>query len=532
MTNALDMAIAALQVGARVSPKLELQKYPARLADFIQVTLGCELWDKQIEIANAVDDHRYTSVASCHGAGKSYIAARIVLAFLHTRPQSVVLTTAPTARQVQHVLWREIRRAHAESTYPLLGIPLTTRYEINQSWYALGFKAKATNAARSDENDSAFQGFHAESALVVIDEAAGVPESVFDELEAVMTSENARMLLIGNPTSVSGTFRESFYRDRSLWHRIRISAWDTPNFVNKKITHPFLVTPDWVNRQIHKRGRKHPYVISRIDALFPDIGINKLIPINWLDAAIQRTEGEFDKTRVLYAGVDVARFGDDETCLTIRSGDTVLEQHAWGGFDITESAATVNMHIDRYEKRGYKVEDIRVDTIGLGGGVADILRNTYDRPVTDINVSERASDPDEWPNFRHEMWWQLRERFDIDNPSIKFARGMVEEREGQERDLKEPELYSQLSDIEYEFKGKYTGFQIEAKEKTKDRTGSSPDRAESLALAFCNPPPPETIAARPRSAISRDSGWNDTMGARAKSRGSKIAKIARSRRSF
>lgn len=517
MTNALDMAMAAFQTGAKVIKANEVQKYPGRLSDFIIETLGCDIWDKQIEIADAVEDNRYVAVASCHGAGKSAIAARIVLAFLHTRSRSVVITTAPTARQVQHVLWREIRKAHSESRYPLLGIPLTTRYEIASDWYAIGFKAKADKATSgSDESNSAFQGFHAEHALVVIDEAAGVPEAVFDNLEAVMTSGNARMLLIGNPTSVSGTFRDAFYRDKELWHRIKISAWDTPNFQGNGVVRPYLVTEDWVQRQIIKRGRKHPYVISRVDAEFPDIGVNKLVPINWLDAANERERIQHTGERgSIIVGIDVARYGDDETVMWIRSGANAIRMHAWTGFDIYEGAANVNQFLKPYRE---SVIDVRVDTIGLGGGLADVLRHQYEYPVTDINVSMQSSNPEEWPNFRHEMWWQLRSRFDIEQPAIAFREPM------------DDDTYSQLSDIEYEFKGKYTGFQIEPKEETKKRTGSSPDRAEALALAFCDPPPPMVVSARTRSAISRDSGWNDTMGYREKTRGAKIAKIARRRK--
>jgi superfamily II DNA or RNA helicase len=111
MTKAIDIALAAFETAVQVTPDLLGNDYPSRMSEFIKGTLGANIWEKQIEIADAVDDHRYVAVASCHGAGKSHIAARIALAFLHTRPRSIVLTTAPTARQVQHVLWREINSA-------------------------------------------------------------------------------------------------------------------------------------------------------------------------------------------------------------------------------------------------------------------------------------------------------------------------------------------------------------------------------------------------------------------------------------
>ena len=43
-----------------------------------------------------------------------------------------------------------------------------------------------------------------------------------------MTSRNSKMLVIGNPTTLSGVFYDAFHKDRALWHTIHISAFDTP----------------------------------------------------------------------------------------------------------------------------------------------------------------------------------------------------------------------------------------------------------------------------------------------------------------
>lgn len=516
--TALDTALAAFQSAAQVIPDLDEERYPRRLSSFITRTLGCDLWQKQRDVADSVDDNRYTSVASCHAAGKSYIAARIAIAFLHTRPHSVVITTAPTARQVQHVLWREINTAKLSAKYPLLGRCLTTRYEIAPDWYAMGFKAKA--ASKKDEAEGSFQGFHSENVLIIYDEAAGIPESVYDELDAAMTSEGSRMLLIGNPTSVSGTFRESFHRHRALYNTIKISAYDTPNFNPENIVvRPYLITPEWANRHITKRGKKSPYVQARVFANFPDIGVNKLVPLSWIEAAENRGY-IYTGARGLVVGVDAARFGDDATSMCIRRGSLVTYMNSWHDASITFSADQVHKYIKEHNRQGLDVEDIRVDAIGLGAGLADILRDKYGYNVTDVSASMSSSDPDEWPNFRHEMWWQLRERFNIENPmiSIKEHCGFEEE------------TAAQLSDIEYSYKdARFTGAIIEPKEETKKRTGSSPDQAECMALAFCELPGPELVASRPRSAISSNSGWANAQTNRGnvKYRGAKISRTRR-----
>jgi len=509
---AWDVVSEHFRTAMEVAPTVDRRLYPERITDFIIKTLGADLWEKQFEIAESVNDNRYTSVASCHGAGKSYIAAQIAIAFLHCYAPSVVITTAPTARQVQHVLWREINRAYRDARIPLLGRCLTTRIEIAPEWYALGFKA-ATAGRKTEESDG-WQGFHAEHALVIIDEAAGVTAAVFDTLDAVMSSEGSRQLLIGNPTSVSGEFRDSFHRNRGQYHTIKISAFDTPNLTSEgKPIRPYLVTREWVTTQIMKRGEKSPYVQSRIYANFPDLGTNKLIPLSWIEAANERQYMRSDEGRDLIAGVDVARFGDDESSIAIRQGPVLIHQASWHAVSLTETANRVARELKTFTRSKVGVQEIRVDAIGLGAGVADILREKGFN-VYDVNASNRSSDAEQWPNFRHEMWWQLRERFNIESPRIAVHKNW---------ELDEDTM-AQLSDLEYSYKDtRFTGALLEPKDETKKRTGWSPDRAEALALAYCTLPPPEIIAARPRSVSTGEAGGS-AWGNAYKYRGAKIAR--------
>ncbi len=63
------------------------------------------LWSMQKQIFDSVFAHRKTVVRSCHGSGKTFVAAVIVLAFLFTRAPCKVITTAPTWYQVRDILW-------------------------------------------------------------------------------------------------------------------------------------------------------------------------------------------------------------------------------------------------------------------------------------------------------------------------------------------------------------------------------------------------------------------------------------------
>ena len=210
-----------------------------------------EPWEKQKEILNAVRDHSRVAVRSCNGSGKTYIAAHTVLWWLKSFPDSLVITTAPTAHQVRDVLWREIRRVYHRREDFIGGKLLRTTLELDDKHYAQGL---------STDTPERFQGFHEGHILFVVDEASGVREGIFEAIEGSMTSENSKMLLLGNPTALSGYFYEAFHRRRSLWETIHISAFETPNFTNDEKFRPYLVTPKWVQRRQSQLGRGQPHV--------------------------------------------------------------------------------------------------------------------------------------------------------------------------------------------------------------------------------------------------------------------------------
>lgn len=455
------------------------------LADFIEHELGDQLWDKQREIADALDRHRFVAVKSCHAIGKSFIAARIVLAYLHKHRNSIVVTTAPTNRQVKNILWRYINSVAARNADKLLGRALQMSYEIAPDWYALGFKG-------SDENSDAFQGFHAEHILLVVDEAAGVPETVFEAADAILTGAGASVLLIGNPTSTSGTFRRAFHQDRELWHTISIDAYATPNFRHDNITrddmvsgawvkkvsddppYPAMIDPHWVARQMKRHGPDSAFVTSRIDAKFPDDTGDTLIPLSRLEA-VNASAGELPEGEPVEVGIDVARFGRDETSIAIRRGPVLVAHESWGKLDTMETAGRAQgVMVEAGLTRDEAL--VKVDATGVGGGVADRLRELGWR-VRDVHNGGKSSDREKWRNLRDEMWWQLRERVEA---------GRIAPAAGTELD----ELaMAQLSDIRLKYLSGYTMPTIERKEDAARRGATSPDRAEAIMLCYATLPP-------------------------------------------
>ena len=111
---------------------------------------------------------------------------------------SIVITAAPTERQVSEILWREIRSFEAKARArgnPIGGKLLqTNKWEFSPDHFAIGF---------STTDDAAkFQGAHAPHVLVIADEAAGILEQIYLGITAVLKGAHTRLLAIGNPTSL------------------------------------------------------------------------------------------------------------------------------------------------------------------------------------------------------------------------------------------------------------------------------------------------------------------------------------------
>lgn len=483
-------AIRKLRNASRISPPF-----------FNEWVLGSSFEDYQSEIILSVRDNRYTTVRACHDVGKTYIASRTALWFLYSHPQSYVITTAPTMRQVENLLWRELRAAHEKAKRPLGGEVLKTRLDIAPDWFAIG--------ASSGDPDK-LQGFHAPSGhiLIIVDEAAGVNEDAFEAIEGMMTSENARLLMIGNPTSDSGSFRAS-HHSWEYANKIHISVFDTPNFINNgiktvedlknidldkvEIVSPYLVSPRWAYEKIDAWGIDSPMFQARVLGNFPSESTNTVIPLNFIELA---SEPEFreklkKKGGDLYLGVDPARFGNDETVITPRYGGYIPEQVIKPK---TSIPATVGLVLQYNTPRPVF---IGIDVDGLGGGVYDTLYEQNIDGVAEIYNNGKAL-PDttglKFANLASQLWWLAREKF------IK----------GELAIPKDEKLIMQLSTRKYRFTSK--GLTIESKEEWKKRyKGKSPDRADSLIYSLADIISVENTANATTGSRSTASKINERM---------------------
>lgn len=350
-------------------------------AGWIADRLGEHLWSKQRQVAESVRDHRYTAVQSCHDAGKSFIASRLAAWWLDVHPpgEAFVVTTAPTFPQVRAILWREIGKAHRKADLP---------GRVNQTEWHIGGEIVAYGRKPADYDQAAFQGIHARYVLVIVDEACGVPKSLFDAVDALVTNEDCRVLAIGNPDDPAAHF-QTVCQPSSGWNVIHIDGLQTPNFTGEPVPdslRPLLLSRTWVEERKQRWGEGSALYTAKVRGLFPEDAEESVIPLSWVRAAQRRhldgSPAEGDPDRV---GVDVARGGGDLSAIAVRHGRRIEQVVTLNRDDTTVLVGDVIRHA-----RGAEAV---VDVIGVGSGPYDQLRSQGHRAVP-FNASQATGKKD------------------------------------------------------------------------------------------------------------------------------------------
>jgi len=301
----------------------------------------------------------------------------------------------------------------------------------------------------SAERPEALAGVHSEHVLLVVDEASGVPEAVFEAASGSMSGFTATTILISNPTRNSGLFFRTHHQLASSWFRLHVSCLESK-----------LVAPDFIRQIAETYGETSSAYHVRVLGEFAPREDDVLIPAELVDAAMGR-DVVLDTAEPLIYGLDVARFGDDRTVLAKRQGNVVIEVKGWSGADLMQTVGRV-MH----EAEADKPAEICVDSIGLGAGVADRLRE-QGLNVRDVNVAEVSALNPTASKLRDELWLTVKDW--LSKRSCRLP--------------KMDELRQELVGPTYAFlsNGK---IKVEAKSELKKRGLRSPDMADALCLTF------------------------------------------------
>lgn len=420
-----------------------------------------------VEIGNAVKERSFdgtspveairVATASGHGIGKSTLTAWLILWLMSTRPHCKGVVTANTSSQLETKTWAELAK--------------WTKRCITSHWFKLSTGKMSMRIAHRDhpetwrcdaqtcreENSEAFAGLHAANStpFYIFDEASAVPDVIWDVAEGGMTDGEPMWFAFGNPTRNSGRFRECFGKFRHRWITKQIDS-RTAALPNK----------EQIKQWIADYGEDSDFVRVRVRGVFPRAGSMQLIPSDIVMEAAQR-----DPYTTIYdplvMGVDVARFGEDQSVILCRRGrDARMHLERYRGLDTMQLAARVAACIAQQ-----KPDAVFIDETGVGGGVVDRLRQ-LGHTVWGVNFGAAADahvDGELVANKRAEMWVKMR--------------GWLKEGGAIPN---EPDLISDLIAVEYGYRDNGEII-LEKKDDMRKRGLASPDLADALALTFAHP---------------------------------------------
>lgn len=425
------------------------------------------------------------AVASGHGIGKSALVAWIILWAISTYEDTRGVVTANTENQLKQKTWAELAKWH--------------RMCITRSWFKFTATAlfsvdpdhektwRIDMVPWSENNTEAFAGLHNQGKriLVVFDEGSAIPNGIWEVTEGALTDEDTEIIwaVFGNPTRNQGRFFDCFSRLKHRWRTRQIDSRTVPG-TNK------LQLQQWVDDY----GEDSDFVRIRVRGLFPSAASQQLISMDLVDSAMKRSM-PYVPPHVAVIGVDVARFGDDDSVIRTRLGRDARQFPAIRMNGATTNAITSAVIDQASVLRAANIRVvIMVDgTGGYGGNVVDKLRELgYE--VIEVLFSAKADNPSKYFNKRSEMYGRLREWLKV---------GYLGEDDQQ--------LKTELTAIMYMFRK--DALALEPKEVLKDREGFSPDDSDALAITFAYPieelPPQDPLRVRaPKGAAQTRREYN------------------------
>lgn len=448
---------------------------------FVREVLGAEPDDWQMECLKAAvaGTHHRFALKACKGPGKSTALAWIMWWFMLTRPMPKIVATSISKDNLEDNLWAELSKWQKNSDLLMAAFEWTQDrvYEKRnpETWF---MSARSwPKSASPEQMADTLAGIHADHVLFVLDEAGGIPPAVMATAEGGLANvdkgegREAMLWQAGNPTDVTGALYEACVRHRPLWWVKEISGDPEDPRRAKR------VSKEWAQQLIDKYGREHPWVLVNVMGKFPPGQSNALIAPDLVSEATQRkvAEREYEQDPKIL-GVDVARFGDDETVISMRQGAVAYRMRTFRGIDLMETAGQVARVIQKH-----KPAAVFIDATGVGGGVVDRLKELKFR-VTGVEFGGKALKHG-YLNRRAEMWSDMAEW-------LKY--GALPD---------DPQLMADLPGPTYKFKSD-GALQLESKEDMKRRGLPSPNRGDALALTFAMPVPRAGAERQPSNTSS------------------------------
>lgn len=427
-------------------------------------------WQHRALMAYCNNDQRVLrlSLQACAGPGKTAVLAWIGWHFIscfgdeNEHPKGAAV--AVTKDNLDDNLWPEFSKWQQRSPY-LLAAFVWTQSAIYakdhpDTWF-ISARSWAKTAS-TEELGKTLSGLHSQYVLILIDESGEIPVEILKTGDqALGNCTFGRMIQAGNPTSQNGMLYAAATRLRELWTVIIITGDPDDHERSPR------VDIEWARQQIKLYGRDDPWVASLILGKFPESGINTLLTIDEVEAAMKRRLRpdmyDFSQKRL---GVDVARFGMDSTIIFPRQGLRAFNYVLMRKASNPQVAARVAVAKDKWQSEREYVDG----SGGYGAGVVDALNQAGYTPAEVYGASTNPPNP-RFYNLRAYMLWECAQWVKRGG-ALPYDQTLIKE----------------MTAPTYSFKG--GKLIVEEKDQIKKRLGFSPDRFDALALTFSEPDMP------------------------------------------
>lgn len=442
-------------------------------------------------------------VEAGHTVGKTKLASGIVSHFFDCFVPSTGYAFAPSAPQINDLLFKEIRADREGKALPGRVLPASPEMKRSPRHFV---KGRATNDDKGKGTERV-QGQHERFMIFVLDEAEGIADFVWDALDSMISGGIVVIvIMLANPRTRTSKFHKA--RALPTVRTFRISCLHHPNVLQDREVVPGGVRRDYVEAMVDKAcdvvqahdpdedtfelpfpvRTKHgvmpvgtifrpaPDFLFRVMGRAPaNLADNTFVPVGRYEAATKRPRVSHDPT-MGRLGIDVARFGRDHGTVWVRHDGAIWRAARLSRKDTNEYARAAKAAALELAKRGVQRLSIRVDGGGgFGGGVIDklkidmeLIQAFQEFVVLEVHNNGEPHDPTAYADLGTEMYAEAAETI----------RGItiVDPPETLEADLCE-RTFDWMNRSGRDVR------KLQEKKKFRDHVGRSPDDGDGFVLA-------------------------------------------------
>lgn len=413
----------------------------------IESLFNIKLDEQQRELVRAAqEDHSRVAVKSGTGCGKTFCLAALTFLYLLIYDDCRILVSSPSNSQLKRVY-----RTEVDKLYNMMPPVFQDMFDmLSEKISVKGLTRQADLVTANPSNLESLQGGHSKNYIILLDEASGVDDPVFQTLQRTLSSGKTKFICTSNPTRNRGFFYALFKDDWKTWKKITFTGFRSAH-----------VTEEWINEIRETFGEDHDSYVIGVLGEFGRMGEESFFTTSMIDMAFSRQiylPEYINHPKIV--GVDIASQGKDSTVFLTRQGPKVIDIERHKGLNPMEVVAAL---VNYRHKMGPTL--INMDATGLGEGPYYRAKE-LGLPVKGIFVGAASPRPIAYSNLRSFLYGEVRDW-------ILNGGAIPEDQEMRDEMLNT--LYTHAPNM---------SVQLMSKKQLKSKGIKSPDALDALSLTF------------------------------------------------